>query len=345
MLQCFMDKIRLLLPILASCFCLNAAAQGLLDESAPPLDAEALLKEYSLLYTDLSNIGTNGYKSYFDNRINKASDRINISQGALLLTEVSFDFAIIGEGFFKIRLENGAAGYTRNGNFHIDADGKPRTVNNYYLYDEISLPECFLSETLRTARDGNLYISVPVKGGISEVHVGRLLIYSIPVEYLKHYKDAVYIVKSDVEYNETTVTEPRILNKVLENNNLYIQPAVLRMYYILNVLNENHIPNIAFKRDLLKMQVERMADDRMFDVLLGSMQNDIAKINNLLTEHFILSKKEDTADTPGTIDEWTSRHIKNMNRHRELVSPMLAAQYIIDNRNAFLTDILPYLKL
>ncbi len=59
----------------------------------------------------------------------------DFSQGALLESNGAFDYAIQGEGFFQVRLEDGSIGYTRNGKFNVsvtedglaltDMDGHP----------------------------------------------------------------------------------------------------------------------------------------------------------------------------------------------------------------------------
>lgn len=43
----------------------------------------------------------------------------DFTQGALLESSGSFDYAIQGEGFFMIQLNDGSTGYTRNGNFYV----------------------------------------------------------------------------------------------------------------------------------------------------------------------------------------------------------------------------------
>lgn len=43
----------------------------------------------------------------------------DFTQGALLESGGSFDYAIQGEGFFMAKLEDGTIGYTRNGNFNV----------------------------------------------------------------------------------------------------------------------------------------------------------------------------------------------------------------------------------
>lgn len=52
------------------------------------------------------------------------------SQGSLKITESPLDMAIAGEGFFKIQTPGGLM-YTRNGNFHLTADGQLVTAQGH----------------------------------------------------------------------------------------------------------------------------------------------------------------------------------------------------------------------
>lgn len=90
-------------------------------------DENNLLNEYNLLYTDLMNLRTWGYRSFFNNDSFQANENINTSQGAINITNIVYHFAIVGEGFFKIKLEDNLIGYTRSGEFSIDSNGNIRT--------------------------------------------------------------------------------------------------------------------------------------------------------------------------------------------------------------------------
>ena len=47
----------------------------------------------------------------------------NFTQGSLKSTEIMSNFAIDGEGFFRVLKPNGTYAYTRNGEFNVDAKG------------------------------------------------------------------------------------------------------------------------------------------------------------------------------------------------------------------------------
>jgi flagellar basal-body rod protein FlgG len=69
--------------------------------------------------------------------------------GTLEITERSLDLAIDGEGFFSLILPDGSTGYTRDGAFHLNADGKIVTGTGNVLTPEITVP----SDTLEISVD------------------------------------------------------------------------------------------------------------------------------------------------------------------------------------------------
>ncbi|MFO1076347.1 MAG: flagellar basal-body rod protein FlgG [Planctomycetota bacterium] len=60
--------------------------------------------------------------------------------GTLEITDRSLDVAIDGEGFFAVILPDGSTGYTRDGGFQINADGKLVTGSGNVVTPEITLP-------------------------------------------------------------------------------------------------------------------------------------------------------------------------------------------------------------
>ncbi|MCA8963750.1 MAG: flagellar basal-body rod protein FlgG [Planctomycetes bacterium] len=59
--------------------------------------------------------------------------------GTLEITERQLDVAIDGDGFFAVTTQNGT-GYTRDGGFHVNRDGKLVTGQGYVLTPEITIP-------------------------------------------------------------------------------------------------------------------------------------------------------------------------------------------------------------
>lgn len=83
---------------------------------------------------NLANADTNGYKKdslSFDRQF-KAQINKDFTQGNIITTGNPFDFAISGNGFFKIETPEGIQ-YTRNGNFTLDRDGILVDQNGHFV--------------------------------------------------------------------------------------------------------------------------------------------------------------------------------------------------------------------
>ena len=55
--------------------------------------------------------------------VEEAGSRVDLTQGALRMTDEPLDVALDGDGFFSVATANGVR-YTRDGQFRVDADGK-----------------------------------------------------------------------------------------------------------------------------------------------------------------------------------------------------------------------------
>ena len=82
------------------------------------------------------------------------------STGTLEITDRNLDVAIDGEGFFSVTLPDGSIGYTRDGNFQVNADGKLVTGGGNTLQPEITMP----NDTLEIAIDPEGRVSVRTAG-------------------------------------------------------------------------------------------------------------------------------------------------------------------------------------
>jgi len=63
------------------------------------------------------------------------------TEGNMEQTANSLDMAIEGDGFFKVLMPSGEFGYTRNGSFKLDRDGRLVTPTGHTMDPEISIPE------------------------------------------------------------------------------------------------------------------------------------------------------------------------------------------------------------
>ena len=93
---------------------------------------------------NLANANTTGYKASranFQEMLNQQltegslikATQLLTSQGSLGASTNPLDWAIQGEGFFSVTLPDGTIGYTRDGQFSLDADQKLVTASGYPL--------------------------------------------------------------------------------------------------------------------------------------------------------------------------------------------------------------------
>jgi flagellar basal-body rod protein FlgG len=102
-----------------------------------------------------------------------ATERL-FTQGNLQQTGNSLDVAINGQGFFQISLPDGTVAYTRDGSFHLDAQGQLVTSSGYSLSPAITIPAN--AQTITIGRDG--IVSVTQAGQPAPTQVGSLQLAS-----------------------------------------------------------------------------------------------------------------------------------------------------------------------
>lgn len=115
-------------------------------------DMLSRLNDLDVTSSNLSNVNIAGYKanrSNFQEMLNKkleegtrlVNTQLLQTQGSLRDSENPLDWAIQGEGFFSVTLPNGDTGYTRDGQFTLDAERKLVNANGYPLVWEGEIPE------------------------------------------------------------------------------------------------------------------------------------------------------------------------------------------------------------
>ena len=90
--------------------------------------------------------------------------------GAIEITDEAFDVAINGRGFLQVALPNGDAGYSRNGQLHLNSDNQLVTSEGYLLEPEITLPGEVVSFSIST--DG--VVQVTTAGNPAPQDIGQL---------------------------------------------------------------------------------------------------------------------------------------------------------------------------
>src|ERR1700760_1932122 len=93
---------------------------------------------------------------------------ISQQQGDIEQTGGQLDIAILGNGFFQIRMPSGQIAYTRDGNFHSDANGIVVTTDGNPLDPAITIPP----NTTNITIGGDGTVSVLQSGQTNAQQVG-----------------------------------------------------------------------------------------------------------------------------------------------------------------------------
>ena len=99
-----------------------------------------------------------------------ASTQKEFTTGSLQVTDQPLDMAVNGRGFFQILLPDGNVAYTRNGEFHLSADGEIVSADGLVLQPNIALPDNTSNVTI--SRDG--VVSALVQGEASPTVAGNI---------------------------------------------------------------------------------------------------------------------------------------------------------------------------
>lgn len=73
------------------------------------------------------------------------------SEGNLEITNIPYDMAIEGDGFFAVSLPDGSRAYSRAGDFRPDGDGNLVTPDGYYLEPRVTIPDGASQITISTS--------------------------------------------------------------------------------------------------------------------------------------------------------------------------------------------------
>lgn len=127
----------------------SVVANNLANSSVPGFQKTL----FSVEGTEMRARGANSYQTL---KMNHNIER-SLDSGAIKVTGNPNDFAIAGEGFFQLQGPDGQALYTRNGEFHVDADGQ--LVNSSGLLVQSDGGPIFIDRQLgdfSVAQDGTI---------------------------------------------------------------------------------------------------------------------------------------------------------------------------------------------
>ena len=131
-----------------------------------------------VMYSRVGNIYNIGQEIGRQSYIRAASDiYTDYSQGTPEPTELPLDFAIVGDGFFAVRDEDGNVAYTRMGNFSLDEEGYLCLPGFGQVLNPEGQPIYLGTDKIRSDAQGVIYYEQPMEQGGS-VAVGQLGVYS-----------------------------------------------------------------------------------------------------------------------------------------------------------------------
>ncbi|MDH3474891.1 MAG: flagellar basal-body rod protein FlgG [Rhodospirillales bacterium] len=91
-------------------------------------------------------------------------------QGAMTITDNTYDLAINGKGFFTVELPSGETGYTRSGAFQLSADGDLVTPEGYLVQPGVTIP----SDTIHVTINANGQVFAAIDGQVAPQQVGQI---------------------------------------------------------------------------------------------------------------------------------------------------------------------------
>lgn len=94
----------------------------------------------------------------------------NFNPGSLQTTDQPLDMAINGRGFFQILTPDGTIAYTRDGTFHLNAEGQVVTANGFPLEPAIVVPP--ETQSFTVGQDGT--VSITVAGDAAVQVIGNI---------------------------------------------------------------------------------------------------------------------------------------------------------------------------
>ncbi len=84
---------------------------------------------------------------------------ISTQAGMIRHTGSDFDFAIRGNAYFRVRMNDGSEALTRAGNFKLNADGNLLTQGNLPVLDQSGSPILLPTGNVIATQDGTIYVN------------------------------------------------------------------------------------------------------------------------------------------------------------------------------------------
>ncbi len=188
------------------------------------------LLEKSLLQTDQQDDNENKTIGAHEGGGQMVADtKRHFDQGLLNYTGRPLDLAIEGKGFFQLTGDDGKVYYSRDGSFHVDADGRIANSQGYKFIDE-ELPDNY---TNLVFDDTGKISCKDANGDLQDVGQIELAVFKSPSQELTALGDNLYVPNNeDVEFDNVIPGEESgfIRQSNLESSNVDL---VTEMAYLI----------------------------------------------------------------------------------------------------------------
>lgn len=146
-------------------------------------------------------------------------------QGNLIRTDSNTDFAIDGEGYFRVTLSDGTKGYERAGSFNIDKSGTLVDKNGNRLDIELSGDGQNLINSGVMLTDKNFSVKengeIYLNSNSESVYYGKINIYNpVGQEALHSIGENLYVLNQGAQMNISA--DASIMQGILEQSNVDI---------------------------------------------------------------------------------------------------------------------------
>ncbi|MDX8396549.1 MAG: flagellar hook basal-body protein [Mariprofundaceae bacterium] len=109
--------------------------------------------------TELAKNGSNDPSQVPAAYLKLGAQHIDMKEGGIRTTSNQLDFAIQGNGYFKVQTDSGEVGYTRAGNFRMGGNGELMTQGGLPVLDKNESPITLGVGQITTTKDGAIFVN------------------------------------------------------------------------------------------------------------------------------------------------------------------------------------------
>lgn len=154
---------------------------------------------------------------------------IDFEQGMLQDSDSDLDFALEGDGFFKIRWDDLQTGYTRNGHFKLDEEGYLSTEEGKHVLSTDNQPIFIGDQSISVTENGQVFLDEEEASQIAAVNLNS-------ISNLEVIGSGVYLIDNA---QEITTDDTRIYQNKLESSNVNPLNEMVKMIEISRSFESN----------------------------------------------------------------------------------------------------------